>query len=101
MEEVTVLNVCILCFCSPHPLLPDTPLSRISGVDFALCQRICSFPALAGPLLWASPFLGLRLPSLPKGALRSALCVSLLFVGFLESHNDSEAQELAMARCWM
>ena len=68
----------------PAPPLPVTHLSRISGVDFVLRQPVCSFPALVGPLLWASPFLGLHLPSLPKGALSSVSMCFLLFVGFLD-----------------
>ena len=78
----------------PTPPLPVTHLSRISGVDFVLRQPVCSFPALVGPLLWASPFLGLHLPSLPKGALSGVSMCFLLFVGFLESLDDSETQKL-------
>lgn len=95
MEEVTVLNMCIFCFCSPRPTLFDTHLSTISGVDLVLCQRVCSFPALAS--LSSGSLQAYHLPSAPKGALSDSLWVSLLFVGFLESLDDPGAQELAMA----
>lgn len=79
----------------PAPPLLDTHLSTISGVDLVLCQRVCSFPALAR--LSSGCLQAYHLPSAPKGALSDSLWVSLLFVGFLESLDDREAQELATA----